>query len=57
MGQGGVRPQVDMVETILNCPRPFTKKEVRSFLGLTGWYRRFVPHEESAQSCSVDGGL
>ena len=38
-----MRPQVDKVEANQNCPRPRTKKEVRSFLGLIGWYRRFVP--------------
>ncbi|KAM7394882.1 hypothetical protein PAMA_006561 [Pampus argenteus] len=43
LGRGQVRPQVDKVEAIRNCPRPRTKKEVRSFLGLAGWYRRFVP--------------
>lgn len=43
MGRGEVRPQVDKVEAILKSPRPRTKKEVRSFLGLAGWYRRFVP--------------
>ncbi|KAK7880009.1 hypothetical protein WMY93_033328 [Mugilogobius chulae] len=43
LGQGEVRPQVDKVEAILKSPRPHTKKEVRSFLGLAGWYRRFVP--------------
>ncbi|CAL9687319.1 unnamed protein product [Knipowitschia caucasica] len=43
LGHGEVRPQVDKVEAIRNCPRPRTKKEVRSFLGLAGWYRRFVP--------------
>ncbi|KAK7930573.1 hypothetical protein WMY93_006968 [Mugilogobius chulae] len=43
LGRGEVRPQIDKVEAIRNCPRPRTKKEVRSFLGLTGWYRRFVP--------------
>ena len=43
MGRGEVKPQVDKVEAILKTPRPRTKKEVRSFLGLAGWYRRFVP--------------
>ncbi|KAK7910159.1 hypothetical protein WMY93_014843 [Mugilogobius chulae] len=43
LGRGEVRPQMDKVEAIQKCPRPRTKKEVRSFLGLAGWYRRFVP--------------
>ncbi|KAL3997082.1 hypothetical protein ACER0C_009738 [Sarotherodon galilaeus] len=43
VGRGEVRPQMDKVEAIQNFPRPRTKKEVRSFLGLVGWYRRFVP--------------
>lgn len=43
LGRGEIRPQVDKVEAIQNCLRPSTKKEVRSFLGLVGWYRRFVP--------------
>lgn len=34
---------MDKVEAIHSCPCPRTKKEVRSFLGLAGWYRRFVP--------------
>lgn len=38
LGDGELRLQVDEVEAICNCPRPCTKKEVRSFLGLTGWY-------------------
>lgn len=36
LGQGKVRPQVDKVEAIQNCPRPRTKEEVRSFLSLEG---------------------
>ncbi len=31
------------MEAIQRSPRPRTKKEVRSFLGLVGWYRRFIP--------------
>lgn len=41
LGQGEVRPQVDKMTAILDCP--CTSKEVWSFLGLVGWYRRFVP--------------
>ena len=32
------------VTKIQNAPRPTTKKQVRSFLGLAGYYREFIPH-------------
>lgn len=34
-----IQPQKDKVQAVLDCPRPWTKKDV---LGLVGWYRRFV---------------
>uniref|UniRef100_A0AAQ4PUN6 ribonuclease H n=1 Tax=Gasterosteus aculeatus aculeatus TaxID=481459 RepID=A0AAQ4PUN6_GASAC len=43
LGGGRVRPQVDKTAAIAACPRPKTKKEVRRFLGLAGYYRRFIP--------------
>ena len=43
LGGGQVRPQVDKTAAIATCPRPKTKKEVRQFLGLAGYYRRFIP--------------
>ena len=43
LGSGQVRPLVDKTAVIATCPRPKTKKEVRRFLGLAGYYRRFIP--------------
>ena len=47
-----MRPLVDKTATIATCPRPKTKKEVRRFLGLAGYYRRFVPG--FAELCASD---
>lgn len=44
VGHGQIKPQVEKVKAIQLIPGPLTKKQVRSFLGLVGWYRRFVPH-------------
>ena len=43
VGRGNVRPQEDKVAAIRQWPRPQTKKQVRSFLGLVGYYQRFIP--------------
>lgn len=44
LGRGVIRPQQDKVQAVKNCLRPHTKTEVKSFLGLVGWYRRFIPN-------------
>ncbi|KAJ1171350.1 hypothetical protein NDU88_003213 [Pleurodeles waltl] len=41
-GQGKVRPQIEKVAAIKQIPVPKSKKEIRSFLGLVGYYRRFI---------------
>ena len=38
-----LKPQQDKVEKILTAPRPETKKEMRSFIGLASYYRKFIP--------------
>ncbi|KAJ1199344.1 hypothetical protein NDU88_003181 [Pleurodeles waltl] len=43
IGQGTLQPQTKKIIAILNAPNPKTKKDLRSFLGLVGYYRRFIP--------------
>ena len=38
----GIRPMFDKVSCIKNYPRPINGKQIQSFLGLAGYYRRFI---------------
>ena len=42
-----VRPQEDKIQAIRDAPRPTTKRQIKSFLGLAGFYRRFIPNLSS----------
>ena len=42
--QGMIGLHWDNVEKIKDAPRPSTKKQVRSFMGLAGYYRDFIPN-------------
>ncbi|XP_061834523.1 uncharacterized protein [Nerophis lumbriciformis] len=42
IGRGLVKPQEAKLWAVQDWPQPLTKKQVRSFLGLAGYYRRFV---------------
>ncbi|XP_076864257.1 uncharacterized protein LOC143516498 [Brachyhypopomus gauderio] len=54
LGGGVIRPQVSKIEAVKECPVPTTKKRVRSFLGLVGWYRRFIPNFSSRAAVLTD---
>jgi hypothetical protein len=43
VGNGEIRPEATKIEAVANFPLPVTKKDVRAFLGLSGYYRRFIP--------------
>jgi len=43
VGTGQIRPLEAKVETIRRFPRPETKRQVRGFLGVAGYYSRYIP--------------
>ena len=43
VGGGVVQPDFAKVHAVREYPVPTTKKQVRTFLGLSGYYRRFIP--------------
>ena len=49
-----VRPQEDKIQAIRDVPRSTTKGQMKSFHGLTGFYRGFIPHFSSITSSLTD---
>ncbi|GBG90969.1 hypothetical protein CBR_g51573 [Chara braunii] len=43
LSANGLEPEATKVEVIRNWPRPANVRELRSFLGLASYYRKFVP--------------
>ncbi|XP_071061873.1 uncharacterized protein [Pseudochaenichthys georgianus] len=54
IGRGNVRPQERKVQAIQDWPRPSTKKQVKTFLGLTSYYCRFIPNFSTIASPLTD---
>lgn len=44
VGEKGLRVDPEKVEAIVEFPVPATVKQIRRFLGMSGWYRRFIPN-------------
>ena len=40
----GIKPQPTLTEAINQLQQPFNKKELKSFLGLAGFHRAFIPN-------------
>ena len=54
IGGGKVRMEADKIEAVQQFQRPRTKKEVRAFLGLSGYYRKFIPNYASIAAPLTD---
>ena len=63
VGNGEVRPETSKIQAVLDFPTPATKKQVRAFLGLTGYYRKFIASYAelaaaiSTEPCTLDNCL
>lgn len=49
-GGQGIRTDPDKVSTMVNYPRPTTTTEIKRFIGLCSWYRRFIGNFSSLVS-------
>lgn len=50
----GTKPPADKIEAIRNFPKPNTARQLRQFLGMVNFYRRFVPGAAQAQAVLND---
>lgn len=46
----GLRTDPEKVSCMLNYPRPVTTTEVKRFVGMTSWYRKFICHFSTLMS-------
>lgn len=51
---GQVQPDQAKVAAVRDFVRPRTKRDVRAFLGLAGYYRRFLPNFSAITACLSD---
>lgn len=54
IGRGVVKPQVSKVHVMESCPLPQTRKQLRSFLGMAGFYHRFIANFSARAATLTD---
>lgn len=48
--ENGTQPLPDKVDAIVNFPRPEIVKQLRHFLGMINFYRRFIPRAAQVET-------
>ena len=54
IGGGKLQPDPEKVKAVKDWPEPLTKKHFRAFLGLVGYYRRFIPQFSTVAAPPTD---
>ena len=54
VGGGIVKPETDKLRAVRELPVPTDKTQVRMFLGITGYYRKFLPNYASVATPLTD---
>lgn len=54
VGEGTFSTDPDKVKAVSEFPIPNNRKQVRRFLGMTGWYRRFIPNYANLAASLTD---
>ena len=44
VGLGRVQPRAKKVQAVMDFPAPSNRRQLQQFLGLAGYYRKFIPH-------------
>jgi len=53
VGLGRVQPRAKKVQAVLDFPVPTNRRQLQQFLGMTGYYREFVP-QFCPHFCTLD---
>ncbi|KAF7648476.1 hypothetical protein LDENG_00156450 [Lucifuga dentata] len=54
IGNGIIRPQMKKIKALESCVLPQTKTQLKSFLGMAGWYRRFIVNYSARSAILTD---